>query len=130
MCLDKETKEIIDATVEATVSALKAAGLISSRQESTYRKTEELLRNYNALTMSGDPTAEELVRKIETALEYIKDDPYYETVTLYYIGGWTREQVADRFESTVKTITRNKTRLINRLKAILYTEEYIAEMCF
>ena len=122
----QDIEKIIKNTVESTVSRLRELNLV--RNNDTYRKTEELLRNYNLLSTSADPAANELAQKIENALSYIKDDPYYDVITLYYIGNRTREDLAARYGTSEATISRNKTRLVNKLKVILYPEEYAREM--
>lgn len=121
-------EKIIKKTVESTILGLKTAGLLADRNINTFRKTEELLRNYNALSASGDPIAEKMVDNIEKALINIRADPYYEVITLYYIEGWTREQLAERFDTSVTTISRNKKRLVEQLKIILFSCDYIKEI--
>lgn len=121
-------EEIIKKTVDSTILRLKVAGLLSDKNMNTFRKTEELLRNYNAFTLSRDPAAEKMITNIEKALSYIKTDPYYEVITLYYIQSWTREQLAEKFNTTVTTISRNKKRLVEQLKIILFSDEYIKEI--
>lgn len=121
-------EQIIKKTVKSTVFELRSAGLLNDKITSSYQKTEELLRNYNVLSMSSDPAASMIIDRIENALSYIKEDPYYEIITLYYIGGRTREELADRFDTTVTTISRNKSRLVNKLKVVLFTHDYIKEI--
>lgn len=122
-----QIEEIIKKTVNTTILELKREGLLVTKIRSTYRKTEDFLRNYNAFSLSDDPKALQMISKIEKALSYIKDDPYYETVTLYYIGGWSREDLAEKYNSTITTITRNKSRLVRKLSIILFADEYIKE---
>lgn len=122
------TEELIEKTVTKTVLKLKVAGLMKDHNKSAQQKTEELLRNYQAFTLSGDPAAEKMIQRIEMALQVIKDDPYYEVVTMYYISGMTREDIADLFNTSVTTISRNKTRLISRITPVLFSEDYILQL--
>lgn len=124
----QEIDELIKNTVNITVERLKASGLLTVQDRNTYQKTEELLKNYNALSISTDPAAHNLICNIEKALLHIREDPYYEIVPLYYIGGWTREQLASKYNTSVATISRNKTRLIRLLKIILFPEDYVKEV--
>lgn len=126
--MNSAIEQIIKKTVKSTVFELRSAGLLNDKITSSYQKTEELLRNYNVLSMSSDPAASMIIDRIENALSYIKEDPYYEIITLYYIGGRTREELADRFDTTVTTISRNKSRLVNKLKVVLFTHDYIKEI--
>lgn len=123
-----EIDEIIKKAVKSTISGLKAEKLLKESNYDTFRRTEELLRNYNALSLSEDPAAAKMMMKIEAALSSIKKDPYYEIVPLYYIGGRTREELADRFDTSVTTISRNKSRLIRKLKVVLFSDDYIREV--
>lgn len=124
-----DLEKIIKDTVALTVERLKTEGLLKDLKKKTaYEKTEELLRNYNALSMSDDKTAHELVRRIEKALTFIQRDPYYEVITLYYIGGRTMEQLAEKFDTSVATISRNKAVLVKKLQVILFSSEYIKQI--
>lgn len=125
---DHEIKRIINDTVNATVLKLKMAGLMKDDRKSAYQKTEELLRNYNAFVESDQPYTQKLVRKIDEALDSIKDDIYYEIIPMVYFEGDTREAVAEYFDTTVTTISRNKNRLVNKLKVRLFSDDVIYEL--
>ena len=64
-------------------------------------------------------TRQEVIR-IERALETIKDDPYYDVIPFKYWDGMTFDEIAERFECDEKTIRRNKSRLVNKLKIMLF----------
>lgn len=68
------------------------------------------------------------VKVIDTALDKIKEDPYFEIIKMKYYEGKSREQIAEFFEVDVSTITRNKNRLINTLKINLFSDEVIMEL--
>ena len=122
------TEELINKTVKETVLQLKIEGLMKDRIRSPQEKTEDLLRNYQALTMSGDPAAEKMIQRIEMALRVIKEDPYYDVIIMYYIEGKTREDIADLLNTSVTTVSRNKSRLISRISAVLFSEDYIMQL--
>jgi len=126
--VEKTISEIVNTTVNTTVLKLKAAGLIKDNRKSAFQKTEELLRNYNAFQKSDQPYAKIIVTKINDALYSIKDDPYYELIPLIYFNEETREYIAEYFNTTVTTISRNKTRLVNKLKAMLFSDDTIYEL--
>lgn len=60
------------------------------------------------------------VKRIERALSTIKDDKYYEIIEMKYFQEMTMESMAAYFDCDEKTIRRNKNRLINRLKIMLF----------
>lgn len=68
------------------------------------------------------------IKVIEDALSQITDDRYYEVIPLRYFEGKTREEIADYFGVDVKTVSRNKNRLVNILKIFLFSDEVIIEI--
>ena len=123
-----EIEEIIQKTVDKTVLKLKVAGLMKDTNKTPQQKTEDLLRNYNAFAVSGDPAAEKMILQIEAALKIIRDDIYYDVITMYYMDGKTREDIAEDYGTSVTTISRNKTRLIKELSAVLFSDDYIKQL--
>ena len=124
----KAIADTIDATVNTTVLKLKAAGLMKDNRKSAFQKTEELLRNYNAFKKSDQPYAKTIVNRINDALYSIKDDPYYDLIPMIYFEEKSREYIAEDFDTTVTTVSRNKTRLVNKLKAMLFSDDTIYEL--
>lgn len=123
-----EAKELIQRTVTETILKLKVAGFMKDSTKTAQQKTEELLRSYQAFTLSGDPAAEKMIQRIEMSLQVIKNDPYYDVIVMYYIEGRTREDIADLLNTSVTTISRNKSRLISRISAVLFAEDYILQL--
>ncbi len=121
-------EEIIKRTVEETVTRMKIAGMLKGNDKTAYQKTEDLLRNYNRLTVSGDPEVEQVVLQIESALRLINDDYYYDIIPMYYIQKRTREEIAERFNTSVTTISRNKNRLVNALSITLFSADYVRQL--
>lgn len=122
---EKEVQYIIDRTV----LKLKMAGLMKDDRKSAYQKTEEILRNYNTFKSINDqPYTIKVVERMNEALEEIRSDLYYQIIPMYYFEDKTREEVAEYFDTTVTTISRNKTRLINRLKIKLFSDDFIYEL--
>ena len=118
-------EEVISKTVEETVAQLKAAGLLREDTRSAAEKTEELLRCYGALRLSSSPSAQAVAKRVEDALEAIRGDPYAGVVTMFYVYGKTREEIADHYKASPTTISRNKKRLIERMKIVLFADEYL-----
>lgn len=125
---DKEIEKIINETVNATVLKLKVAGLMKDDRKNAFQKTEEILRNYNSFIHSDQPQTKKLLMRINEALGMIKDDPYYDLIQLFYIECKSREEVAEHFNTSVTTISRNKTRLVNKIKSVLFSDDFILEL--
>lgn len=120
--------EIIKKTVSETVLRLKVAGLLKDNHRTAYQKTEDLLKNYGAFSVSGDPDAEKMILQIESALQVIRNDYYYDIIPMYYMRGVTRDEIAEAFDTSPTTISRNKSRLIRQLSAVLFSSDYIRQI--
>ena len=126
--MSQEIEKIIAETVNTTILKLKLAGLMKNNRKSAFQKTEEILRNYNGFTLSDQPQTKKLLHRLNDALSTIRDDPYYDLIKLIYFDGESREYAAEYFDTSVTTISRNKTRLINKLKSILFSDDFILEL--
>lgn len=125
---DQQIKNVINDTVNATVLKLKMTGLLKGNRQTAIEKTEELLRNYPTFKDLKEPYAVKLVNNIDKALDDIKDDPYYDVIAMYYFHNETREYIAEHFRCSETTVSRNKTRLLNKLKLRLVSKEVIEEL--
>lgn len=125
---------LIDKVTTQTVVKLKKSKLMNENQKSPFKKTEDVLRNYNKYKIAiledpeGTIKTQKLINIIETADDSIKDDVYYDIIPMFYVDGKTREEIAEYFDCDVKTITRNKRRLVNELKVIIFSDETIEEL--
>lgn len=57
---------------------------------------------------------------LEKALDFIRDDPYYETVSGRYFDGLDNEEIGEKIGCDGTTVWRNRQRLIKRLAVRLY----------
>ena len=125
----EDIRDIISDTVNETVMKLKMAGLMKDNRRSSTEKLEELLRNYPTFKQIKDKEyTVNLVRKVDEAMQTIEGDPYYDVIRLFYFERHTRESIALDYGCTETTISRNKTRSLNQLKAILFSDEVIFEL--
>lgn len=124
----KNIDKIIEDTVNRTVLKLKVAGLMKDDRKTAAQKTEELLKNYPRFKLSDQPYTKKLCQKIETAMKTIQNDYYFEVIALYYFENMTREEVAERFNTSETTISRNKKRLIDNLSAVLFSDDLIYDL--
>lgn len=110
---------------------MKMAKLIKDDTKTAYQKTEEVLRYYPSFReVTGKPYTEKLVSRVEAALKEIQTDPYYEIIPRFYFNNETRENIALSMGSTVRTVARNKKRLVSVLKAKLFSDDCIRELLF
>lgn len=126
---ERSVHEIIDDTVNAVVLKMKATGLLRDRRKTAFEKTEELLRDYPVFKEITDQEyTVKLVNKVNQALKKISGDPYFDVIRMFYFEQFTREWIACEFGCTETTISRNKTRLVNQLKVMLFSDEVIFEL--
>lgn len=65
------------------------------------------------------------IKRIENALNKIRDDKYYIIIKLKYLNSkrnWTEEEIAEELDKDQSTIYRNKNRLINKIKVMLFPD--------
>lgn len=125
-----DINEIIQETVNCTIAKLKLSGLMKDNRQTAFQKTEHVLKNYNDLkkSYSEDGTAKKFIDIINAALSEIHDDQYYDIIPMIYFENHSREAVAEFFDTTVTTISRNKRRLINKLKTLIFSDDVIYEL--
>ncbi len=125
----EDIRDIISDTVNETVAKMKMAGLTKDNRKTAIEKLEELLRNYPTFkAVEGKEVTSKLVTKVDEAMKSIEGDPSYDVIRMFYFEGQTRESIALDYGCTETTISRNKTRLLNKLKAILFSDEVIFEL--
>ena len=125
-----QIEEIVEKTVDRTVAKLKLSGLMKDNRQTAFQKTEQILKNYNELKKcySEDGTAKKFVDIVDNALKELLSDPYYDIIPMMYFENDTRENIAEYFDTTVTTISRNKRRLINKLKYLIFADDVIYEL--
>lgn len=122
--------EIIKQTVDYTVMKIKLAGLMKDNRQTAFQKTEQILRSYNDMkkSYSENGTAKKFVDIIDNALETLKNDSYYDIIPMLYFEKRSREDIAEFFDTTTTTISRNKRRLVEKLKVLIFADDVIYEL--
>ena len=131
-------KEVIETTAEKTaektaravVSKLRRAGLVKDNRLGSFKKTERALYEFGEWRDDGEKS--EQTRKfcdlIQRALNRVRDDPYYEIIELKYFKRWTHERIAEYFGVDVSVISKRRTKLINQLRPIIFSDDFIREL--
>ncbi len=130
MTNNTDIKSVISETVEQTIVRLKMTRLLKEDHSNTVKKTEWVLKNYTQLkkAYSEDGTAAKFTNIIENALKEIEDDEYYSIIPMSYFEGETREKLAEFYDTTVTTISRNKTRLLQKLATLIFADDVVKEL--
>ena len=128
-------KELIDITVKHTVAELKRNGLIRENKLNSFQKTERILYEYpkfkkivNEYKVDGLTITPKFVAMIDNVLQGVADDPYFQIIELKYFNGWTHEQIAEYFDVQPAAISKQRTKLINRIRAGIFSDDFISEL--
>lgn len=62
---------------------------------------------------------------INREINTLRSEKYFDIIPMKYFEGKTRDEIADYFNCDVKTITRQKNQLINKLQIKLFSDETI-----
>ena len=128
-------KQLIDQAVKQTVAELKRAGMIRENRLNSFQKTERILYEYpkfkkivTEYKFDDMTITPKFVSMIDDALQSISDDPYYKIIELKYFDGWTHEQIAEYFDVQPAAISKQRTKLINRIRAGIFSDDFISEL--
>ena len=120
--------ELILKTARAVIAEMKRQGLTKENKLGSFKRTERILYEFPELLKSENEETQKMCMLINRALERIGNDPYYEIIDLKYFKGWTHERIAEYFDVDVSVISKQKKRLINRLRPIIFSDEFIKEL--
>ena len=128
-------EQLIEMTVKHTVAELKRNGLIRENKLNSFQKTERILYEYpkfkkivNEYKVDGLTITPKFVAMIDNALQGVADDPYFQIIELKYFNGWTHEQIAEYFDVQPAAISKQRTKLINRIRAGIFSDDFISEL--
>lgn len=68
------------------------------------------------------------IAMIDKALEGIKFDPWYDIIPLFYFDGRTQDDIAYELDTTQKTISKQKSRLVRELSLNLFPDQVVREL--
>ena len=106
----------------------------------SYQKTEALLFDYSKYKLGVsikrkfsrhievNTLTEDCISSIDEALKSLQDEKYIKIIEMYYFDRRTLEYIAEELDVSVKTVSVQRKMLINKLKAILFSDEYIMEL--
>ena len=68
------------------------------------------------------------IKWVNGILNTIRSDKFFEIIELKYYNGKTHEEIAEYFNCDESTVRRNKNRLINRIKTLLFPSDSVSEL--
>lgn len=126
--------ELVDVTAKKTaravVAEMKRAGLTKENKLGSFKKTERALYEYAEWIDVEDAseTTKNFCELVMRALSRIQDDPYYQIIELKYFEHWTHEKIAEFFDVDVSVISKRRTKLINQLRPLIFSDDFIREL--
>lgn len=125
--MDEEMKKVIDQAAEAaamkTLRKLKDAGRVTYVFSNSFKKTEELLYLYPKL-----PEDHPERKRIDKALERIKDDDYKDVIASRYFDGMTIVEISEIYDCKYQNISKKRNKLVKILAAELFPEDVLNEI--
>ena len=70
----------------------------------------------------------QVIAMIDKCMESLVNDPYYDILEMRYFEGRTQEDIADYYNCSQVTISKNKGRLVKELSIRLFPNQAIKEM--
>lgn len=128
MTTEKIIEETAQKTARAVVAELRRVGKIKPERLGTFKKTERVLYMLPTMQKDADVETGKLYEQIRRALNEIADDPYFELIRQKYFYKWTHERSAEFFNVDEKTIRYQRKKLIDRLRPLIFSDEYIREL--
>lgn len=127
--LQEKLKKLVDEKEKLAKSIIKSKRVVLKEENQNYYYTDETLENsINELKQLIIKTKAE-ISFIDKCISELKDDEYYEIINMWYFKGkregYTREKIAEYYDCDVDTITRNRKKLVNKLKFLLFAKDSI-----
>lgn len=124
-------EELIKRTAKQTAREVVEQSKEKRKKESqlgSFKKTERILYEYPNWKSIDAADTVKFCNLVENALSSISADPYYKIIELKYFQKWTHERIAEYFNVNVSVISKRRTLLINSLRSIIFSDEFIKEL--
>lgn len=127
--LQEKLNKLVHEKENLAKTIIKSKRVVLREENQNYYYTDETLENsINELKQLIIKTKAE-ISFIDKCISELKDDEYYEIISMWYFKGkregYTREKIAEYYDCDVDTVTRNRKRLVNKLKFLLFAKDSI-----
>lgn len=119
--LEEELKDIPRPTAKSNT-------LVLNERKSTYVYGDETLETRISELRQIVVKANSQVRLVKSALKKIEEDKWYDIIPMYYFDDMKIEDIAEKLDCSVSTISDNKKRLMNELKVYIFPDTFIEEL--
>ena len=124
-------EELIRKTAKETASEILEQCKEKRQKDSqlgSFKKTERILYEYPNWREIDAANTVKFCLLVENALNRVSSDPYFQIIELKYFQKWTHERIAEHFGVDVSFISKRRTKLINSLRSIIFSDEFIKEL--
>lgn len=130
MKVDEVIERTAEQTAQAVVQKMKRAGLVKENKLGSFKKTERALYEYAEWINVEDASeaTKNFCELVTRALDRVREDPYYQIIELKYFKHWTHEKIAEFYDVDVSVISKRRTKLINQLRPIMFSDDFIREL--
>jgi hypothetical protein len=103
-----------------SITSFGGSGSAKDQEDVVKEQVQSIQRSINS--------TERCIQNIDDALKRICNDKYAELIPMWYFENQTRDMIAEHLDVDASTISRNKTRLINELKILLFADEVLKDI--
>lgn len=125
---EEEIKKLEDELKGIPKPTAKSNSLILNERKGTYVYGDETLETRISELKQIVVKAKSQIRIVNSSLEKIKDDEYYEIIPLHYFDGYTFEKVAEMCDWATGTVSKHHKRLLNVLKVYMFPDTFMDEL--
>lgn len=130
--LQEKLDKLVREKKKLAQTLIKSKRVVLKEENQNYYYTDETLENsINELKQLIIKTKAE-ISFIDKCISELKEDDYFDIIDMWYFKGkkkgYTREKIAEYFDCDSDTITRNRKRLVNELKYLLYSKDSIENL--
>ena len=116
------------------VAEIRAEGIVKKRQSRETKGSFTYVSEFERIEDKIERFERKLIKMmdsiemLEKALEKIKKDDYYEIIELYYFENKSRMEISEELCVDPATVSRNRKRLIDILKADIFPDDFLDEI--
>lgn len=124
-------EDLIKKTARATAAEIMEQCKDKRKKDSqlgSFKKTERILYEYPNWKNIDAADTVKFCMLVENALNSVSKDPYYKIIELKYFQKWSHERIAEYFNVNVSVISKRRTKLINILRSIIFSADFIKEL--
>ena len=126
--IDEEIKSLREEAKSITSPPAKSNTLVLNEKDGTYVYGDEILETRISELEQISIKTKSQIRLVNNALKKIKDNDYYEIISMYYFDGMTIEEIAEELDCAVGTVSSNKKKLVDKLKVYIFPDTFMNEL--